>query len=124
LETDDVRLAEILTTAAAVADFLSAGDVTAAHLLAAIAVLRDGRTVEELGRPLSPLVRRPPGLHGGAAPAVRELAQRWYAALGSDLAATMTPGEVRHFEAELHLLVESGRGGGPEPQDTSRRTTS
>lgn len=102
---DALQLTEILTTAAAVADYLGAGDVTADHMLKGLAILRGELALEDLGRPISPLVRRPPPLHGGSVPEVRVLAQRWYTTLGADVHATLTPTQLAALESELRALL-------------------
>jgi len=101
-----IRFLDILTTASAVANYLGVADVTPAHVRDAIAILREEKTLDDLGRPLSPLVRRaPPGTAGGADARVRELAQRWYAALANDPAAELTVAQVEALTAELDALA-------------------
>lgn len=98
-----LRFADILTTASAVANYLGEAEVTARHVLAAIALLLEETTLEALGRPLSPLVRRPEAR--GASRPVRELAQRWFAALG-DANATLDAAQVEALRAELGSVVD------------------
>jgi hypothetical protein len=97
-----IRLTDVLTTASAVANYLGAGDVTPAHLRTALAIVLGEGTIEDAGRPVSPLVRRQPG--GSAQPAVRELVQRWFAALGGDPLATFTPEQLARFRADVEAL--------------------
>ena len=105
MPNDDIRLTEILTTASAVANYLGAVDVSADHLAYSIAILLDEITMEDLGRPLSPLVRRlPPGMGGGAEPKVRDLAQRWFAAVGGDVTAVLTTLQLQQFRADVEQL--------------------
>ena len=102
---DDIRLTEILTTASAVANYLGEVDVSASHLAHAIAILLGETTLEDLGRPLSPLIRRvPPGQAGGADPEVRALAQRWFAELGGDVTAVLTPQQLIQLREEIARL--------------------
>jgi hypothetical protein len=99
---DPLRLTEILTTSSAVANYLGQPEVTAGHMLTAIAILRGEATLESLGRPVSPLVPRARG-GGGADPRVRELARRWFARLGGDVTAALD-------DAQLATLVEELAG--------------
>ncbi|OAI38576.1 hypothetical protein AYO38_09415 [bacterium SCGC AG-212-C10] len=97
-----MRFTDILTTASAVANFLGEPEVTAGHLLQAIEIVEGKRSVEDLGRPLSPLVRRP---GGGVQAEVRALVQRWYAAIGGDVMAEIDDAQVAALRAELEALV-------------------
>ena len=99
---EPLRFADILTTASAVANYLAAAEIQASHLLDAIALLRGERSMEELGRPLSPLVRRPQG--GAVAPGVRELVRRWFEDVGQDAAAEIDAAQLSALEAELRGL--------------------
>jgi hypothetical protein len=86
---EPLRFADILTTASAIANYLGQPDVDPSHLIAAVAILRGQKTMEDLGRPVSPLVRRP--APPGATEAVRALVQRWFADLGEDPNAELSP---------------------------------
>jgi hypothetical protein len=102
---DSIRFTDILTTASAVANYLGEAEVTAPHVLAAVEILQGVRAMEDLGRPLSPLVRRsPPGQSAGVEPRVRALVQGWFSTLGSGGAA-LDSDEVRRFVAELERLT-------------------
>lgn len=104
---DGLRFLDILTTASAVANYLGQPDVTPAHVREAISLLREEKTLDDLGRPLSPLVRRgPPGSAGGADARVRALAQRWYETLGSRPDAELSPEQLRDLIAELDGLAD------------------
>ena len=92
-----LRFTDILTNASAIADYIGERDVTAAHMLDAIAVLLGEKTIEDFGQPVSPMMLRFRG-KAGADPEVRELAQRWFAELGGTV-----EGEVD--EAQLEILV-------------------
>lgn len=109
MDEECLRLTEILTTSAAVANYQGCADVGPEQVLHAVAILQGAESIEDLGRPVSPLVPRGPG-SGGAAPAVRDLATRWFALLGSDVNAVMTPEQLEAFVAELRALL---------PPDTS-----
>ncbi len=98
------RLTDILTNASAIADYLGQPIVTANHLLQAIAILEERLAMTDLGRPVSPMLRnfRP---QPGADPAIRELAQRWYADLGSSVQAELTDEQFAKFRSELDALA-------------------
>lgn len=100
-----LRFADILTTASAVANYLGEADVRGAHLVDAIALLREEKTLADLGRALSPLVPRPRGREAGADTAVKDLVQRWFAALGSDANAEIGEDEADRFAAEAAALT-------------------
>jgi hypothetical protein len=78
-------------------------------MLDAIAILRGEKSLEDLGRPLSPLVPR--RAEGGAEPAVRELAQRWWNLLGGDIRATLDDTALAALRAELVSLASRGAAG-------------
>lgn len=106
---EPVRFADILTTASAAANYLGESHVVPQHLLYAIAILRETMTLEDLGRAVSPLVRRtPPGMGGTVDPKVRELAQRWFEALGSDAEARISSEQLAELIAELEGLGAAG----------------
>lgn len=96
-----VRFTDVLTTASSIATYLAAPEVSPAMLLDAIAVLLGEKTIDDFGRPLSPLVRRP---DPAVPPAVRSLAQRWYARLGSDVTATLDDAAIAELRAEIAAL--------------------
>jgi len=104
---EPIRFVDILTTASAVANYLGQPTVRAQHLLEAIAILRDEKTMEDLGRPVSPFLRSALGPQGDAEPPVRELAQRWFAQLGSDINAHVSGAELDTLIAEIQALVEA-----------------
>jgi hypothetical protein len=108
-----IRFVEVLTTGSAVANYLGAADVSARHLLWAIAILREEATLEDLGRPLSPLVRRG---QPGSEPEVRQFAQRWFARLGSDphagLAGELLAEMLQELETMAHASEERAGGAG------------
>ncbi len=107
MDQEGLRLTEILTTSAAVANYQGYAEVGPVHLLHAVAILQGEERMEDLGRPVSPLVPRSPG-GGGAMPAVRELAGRWFALLGSDVSAVMTPEQIEAFVSEVRALLPPG----------------
>lgn len=91
------HLGELLSTASTIANYLAAPDVTIEHLRDAVAVLLGEKDIRDLGRPLSPLVRRP---DPGATRETREFAQRWFTYM-TDVTAELTPEEVAELRAEL-----------------------
>lgn len=105
---EPLRFADILTTASAVANYLGQPTVTARHLLDAVAILREEKDLDDLGRPVSPLVSRAMGPRGDVEPAVRELAQRWFAKLGSSVAAELSSDQLTDLLAELAALAAQG----------------
>ena len=103
--SDGLRLTDILTTASAVANFKGVPEVSAEHLLLAIEVLQGDKTLDDLGRPVSPLVSRVSKAGSGATVGVRELAQRWFSRQGSDPAYELTSDELRTLREELQTLA-------------------
>src|SRR5690606_12055528 len=104
---EPIRFVDILTTASAVANYLGQPTIRAHHLLEAIAILRDEKTMEDLGRPVSPFLRGALGPQGDAEPPVRELAQRWFAQLGSDIDAHIGGSDLDTFIAEVRALADA-----------------
>ncbi len=99
-----MRFADILTTASAVANYLGATEVTATHMLHAIAIQDGSETLDDLGRPASPLVTR--GSAGaGVDPAVREIVQRWFEQLGRDANAELDAEGVETLRADLRAVA-------------------
>jgi hypothetical protein len=94
----------VLTNASAVARYVGAGSVTAAHLVDAIAILLGEKAMEDLGRPVSPLAHRSAGAPLEVDPLVRELVRRWFDRLGSEPMSMLTDHEVAAFRAELEHL--------------------
>lgn len=105
---EPLRFADVLTTASAVANYLGQPDVTARHVLDAIEIQTGAAQMEDLGTPISPFLRRGSQAPPGADPAVRELAQRWFAALGNDINATLDDAQLQQLRGELRQLTESG----------------
>ncbi len=94
-----IRYVEVLTTASAVANFLGEPDVQAQHVASAIRILREELTLDDLGRPVSPLIPRRG--HGGSSPEVRAFAQRWYGQVGNDPHTELTHGQLEQMLSEL-----------------------
>lgn len=101
---EPVRFADILTTASAIANYLGEPDVTARHVLDALDIQSGTKQMEDLGRPVSPLLRRGSQTPPGADAPVRELAQRWFAALGNDVNATLDAAQLTQLRSELRAL--------------------
>lgn len=104
-----ITLADVLTTAAAVANYLAAPNVAPAHLDGALEVLLGDISIDDIGRPLSPLVRRPDP--GAALPPVRDLAQRWLARLGGDPSRELTDSELQALRMDVAALLDHGPAG-------------
>jgi hypothetical protein len=95
-----LRFADILTTAAAVADYMGVPDVSGDHVLAAINILLEERQLEDMGRPVSPMLRRH-GQEKGVEPGVRELVQRWFARLDGDVNAKLDTTLLAEFKQDI-----------------------
>lgn len=104
--TEPVRFVDVLTMAAAVANYLGDPMVAPPHLVEAIDILSGAKTMEDLGRPVAPLVPRSAG--GAVEPAVRELVRRWFADLGGDPRAELDAAQVSAFIGELRGLQGDG----------------
>ena len=106
METVALRFADILSTASAVANYRGESEVAAPHLVDAIDVLSERKTMEDLGRPQSPLVaaHRPQAV---VVPAVQDLVRRWFAELHGDINAELTGETLDRFISDLRTL-ESG----------------
>jgi hypothetical protein len=102
-----LRFTDILTMASSVASYLGVPDVSAQHVLAGIDILLGRTKMEDLGRVRSPLAPMPPSQYGGAEPAVRELAQRWFERLGNDPEAKLDNVQLAEFGAEVSALRDS-----------------
>jgi hypothetical protein len=116
----ELRFTDILTTAAAVANYTGAPDVTATHMLDAIAILLGEKSMEDLGRGVSPLVPRGmPGQRESVDPAIRTLAQIWFATLNNDVTATLTEPQIQQLRREL-LSMRSENPASPLPPQWER----
>lgn len=104
-----LRFLDILTTSSAVSNYLGVAETTAGHLLSAIAILRGETTIDELGRPTSPLLRSARG-NPGVAPGVRDLVQHWFDRLGASADAELGDEQLVQFVAELRELDAEARG--------------
>lgn len=101
---EGLRLTEILTTASAVANYLGAPVVEATHLLSAMRILRDEMTLDDLGRPLSPMVARVTRPGSSVDAGVQELAQRWFKMLGGVATAELDEAQLATLRTELIAL--------------------
>ena len=107
MSDERIRFTDVLTTGAAVATYLGAREVTAAHLRDAVEILQGMKPMEALGRPVSPLIPRPPSGPGATA-GVRELAQRWFAALGGEPLAELDADQLAKLMLELAAIDSPG----------------
>lgn len=103
-ESEGARFADILTTAAAVADYMGVPDVAASHVLTALEVLLEDRKLEDMGRPVSPMLRRHGQGKGVEAP-LKDLVQRWFAQVGGDPNAVLSGDVLDAFKAEVRSLA-------------------
>ena len=101
--TGPVRFTDVLTMATSITNFLGEGLVEPKHAVLALDVLEGARSLESLGRPLSPLVRRAPG-----GPAVDDrlklLVQQWWNDLGATPDAELTSAVRRRLRDALAAL--------------------
>ncbi len=99
-----VRLTDIFTNAAAIADYTGAAEVEPAHLLEALACLREGRSWQLPGdaSPRSPLGRR--GVRAAVPPKIRSLAQEWFRRFEGDPLAELGSSDIDDFVAEIERI--------------------
>lgn len=102
---DRLRLTDILTTASAAANFTGERDVQLHHLAVAIDLLLGRKTLDDLGRPQSPMVSRMTGAGSGAASEVKELAQRWFEKQRGDVMYALSEAELEELAAEIAALA-------------------
>jgi hypothetical protein len=107
---EPLRLVDILTTASAVTSYLGASGTTAAHVLAAVAILQGRTSMEDLGRPVSPLGRSQRG-EPTVTPALRALVQRWFADLGGHGDVALDGDAIEQFLADLQSLEQQAPPG-------------
>ncbi len=112
---ETLRLTDILTTASAAANFTGDRDVQPQHLLTAIDLLHGRKTLDDLGRPQSPLVSRMTGAGSGAAPEVRELAQRWFEKQRGDVMYELSPPELNDLVMEIQALIAAQKSPASSP---------
>lgn len=104
MNDETIRFVDILTTASTVASYLGEPEITAKHLIEAVAIVRGAKTLDDLGRPVSPMLQR--GL--AASPAVdarlRMVVQRWFDVLGGEVEAELAADSVEQLLAELRTV--------------------
>jgi hypothetical protein len=99
---DRPSLADLLTTASAASHFAGEQVIRLEHLLQAIRLQTGELTMEELGKPVSPLVQRyPRGLGPAVEPQLRELVQRWFLRLGSQATVALSHEEIAALRADI-----------------------
>jgi antitoxin (DNA-binding transcriptional repressor) of toxin-antitoxin stability system len=101
---EPIRFVDVLTMASAVASYLGASEVAPKHVLDALAVLEGSVTIVELGRPVSPLVPKPPG-GTGVHERVREFARAWVTRSGNDPTCPLGPERLSLLRDELAGLM-------------------
>ncbi len=83
------------------ADYVGASAIGPDHVIASLDILEGKATMEEQGRPVSPLLRR-----GRPEPTaeVRGVVQRWFDDLGSDVSAQLSPESAEELRKEMERL--------------------
>jgi len=104
-----LRFTDILTNAAAIATLLGDDDVTARHLGQAVQLLRDEVTVDQLGKPRSPLGRET-AQGPRVSPQLQAFVQLWYRELGFAPLAMIDGEQLARFLREAAAL-ETEAGG-------------
>jgi hypothetical protein len=101
---EPVRLTDIFTNAAAIADYTGAAEVEPSHLLEAIDHLAAGRAwqLSEESTPRSPLGRR--GQRAGVPDDIRTLAQRWFERGGGDPLVELDDRELDELRMEIEAI--------------------
>lgn len=99
-----LRFTDLLTTAAAVANYLGEPVVSAAHVLSAIRIQLGEIGLDELGRPRSPL-GRPPHRGDTVEPRLRALVQLWYERIGGQVTAELDATQLDGFRSALEALA-------------------
>ena len=101
-----VRLTDIFTNAAAIADYTGESEVRPAHLLEAIEHLRSGNPwqLAEGARPRSPLGRS--NRRAQVPGPLREIARAWFEALGNDPLAELDAEALDDLIAEINAVGE------------------
>jgi hypothetical protein len=96
-----VRLTDIFTNAAAIADYTGAMEVEPAHLLEALECLRAGRPWQLPGdeRPRSPLGRS--GFRAAVPAPIQALARDWFQRLDNDPLAALDAAALDDLAAEI-----------------------
>ena len=105
--TDALRLTDVLTTSSAIANYLGVRTIEPSHLLAAVDVLTGKATLDDLGRPLSPMVSRVTKAGSTVAPEIQALAQRWFAELGGDPLGEFDADSLSRFVDEVRALSDA-----------------
>lgn len=101
-----IRFVDLLTMASAVAGYLGAQELTPEHVVAALDVLEGSVNLEDLGRPVSPLVPKPPG-GAAVAPRVREFAQGWVTRPGNDPTCPLSAERLALLRDEVARLADN-----------------
>jgi hypothetical protein len=105
---DDIRFIDLLSTAATVAGYQGAEEVTAEHLALAADILRGQRSFDEAGTPVPPFVGTGDPF-ASIAPALRELIHDWYLRLGADTDAVLDDAALDIFLAEARAREHETR---------------
>ena len=106
-DEEGVRFADILTTAAAVANYLGQRDIAGAHVIDAVAILLGEKTLDDLGRPVSPLLTRGSQGKGGVEAALQATVKRWFERVGRDANRELSRDELAAFVVDVRSPPES-----------------
>lgn len=108
---EEIRFIDLLATAATVASYQGAEEVSADHLALAADILRGLRAMDDTGTPVPPYV--PSGdPHARLSAPLRELVHDWYVRLGADADATLDETGLEVFLAEARAREFAAREGG------------
>lgn len=100
---EDIRFTDILTTSTSVANFLRASLVEKSHMIAAIDLLEEKISPEDLGTP-QPFLGSRPGAGPGVAPEIAAMVRKWWDSLGQDPQAVMSGEKMDAFRREIEAM--------------------
>ncbi len=110
--SEAIRFVDILTTASSIAGARNTPQLGVEELVLAIRVVSGAMAIEDVGEAVHPLLIR--GNDSKPVdPLVRELVQRWYAAVGGTGDSELPPADIERFVLELEALSGSDGSDGP-----------
>jgi len=110
--SESVRFVDILTTASSIAGARSTPQLGVDELVLAVRVVSGAMAIDDVGEAIHPLLIRGQDAKP-VAPEVRQLIQRWYAAIGGTADSELPPADIERFVQELEALAGSDGGDGP-----------
>lgn len=113
--SEAIRFVDILTTASSIAGARDAPELGVEELVLAVRVVSGVMDIADVGEAIHPLLIRGSDAKPVVAE-VRELVQRWYAAVGGTGDSELPPADVERFVRELEALSGSDGGDGPRLQ--------